>query len=67
MEWQNDSTLMTHGVADYVLRSRNEILVVVMDNVDRLDLTNQLHAFQLALSFLAQTLCANIAETLSYL
>jgi hypothetical protein len=32
----------------YVLGSRHEVLVVVMDNVDRLDLTGQLTAFNVA-------------------
>ena len=32
-----------------------EMLVVIMDNVDRLELKDQLHAFQLTLSFMAET------------
>src|SRR4051812_26182817 len=45
------------GIADYVLGVRREVLVAVMDNVDRLDLANQLDAFQLALWFMHQTRC----------
>src|SRR5207253_2998946 len=37
---------------DYVLGSRQEMLVVVMDNVDRLDLKQHLLSFQLALLFM---------------
>jgi hypothetical protein len=37
------------------LGSRQEVLVAVMDNVDRLDLKQQLHAFQLALLFMGET------------
>ena len=37
------------------LGSRRDILVVVMDNVDRLELREQLNAFQLTLSFMAET------------
>ncbi|HEV2202744.1 MAG TPA: hypothetical protein VGR73_23240, partial [Bryobacteraceae bacterium] len=46
---------LTRGIADYVVGSCGEILVVVMDNVDRLDLDSQLNAFQAALSFMALT------------
>ncbi len=55
MAWQDDVRQLARAIADYVLGSRREVLVVVMDNVDRLDLQNQLHAFQLALSFMAET------------
>jgi hypothetical protein len=55
MRWQDDEKEMARGIAEYVLGSKREILAVVMDNVDRLNLTNQLDAFQLALSFMAET------------
>jgi hypothetical protein len=55
MHWQDDDKEFARGLGDYILGSRHEILVVVMDNVDRLDLDNQLHAFQLALAFMAET------------
>jgi hypothetical protein len=45
-----------------VLGSRQEALIAVMDNVDRLDLNNQLHAFQLALWFMRQTNCFTILQ-----
>jgi hypothetical protein len=53
--WQDDPEQTARGIAEYVLGSRNEILIVVMDNVDRLDLKNQLAAFQLTLWFLERT------------
>jgi hypothetical protein len=46
---------MTEGLANYILGSRKEVLIVVMDNVDRLDLKNQLDAFQLSLWFMQKT------------
>jgi hypothetical protein len=53
--WQDDPEESARGISDYVLGSRHEILVVVMDNVDRLDLRSQLDAFQLALWFMHRT------------
>lgn len=55
IEWQDNPEEMTRGIAEYVVGSRNEALVVVMDNVDRLNLENQLAAFQLTLWFLHLT------------
>jgi Type I restriction enzyme R protein N terminus (HSDR_N) len=60
--WQDDPEEMARGIADYVLGIRQEALVAVMDNVDRLDLNNQLHAFQLALWFMRQTNCFAILQ-----
>jgi hypothetical protein len=54
-QWQDDPKELCRGIAQYVLGSRHDVLVVVMDNVDRLDLQAQLDAFQLALSFMAET------------
>lgn len=54
-KWQDNVEEMAEGIANYVLGIRREILVVVMDNVDRLDLKNQLDAFQLALWFMHKT------------
>ena len=57
-KWQDDQEETSRGIADYILRGRhaeNESLVVVMDNVDRLDLKNQLAAFQLTLWFMQLT------------
>jgi hypothetical protein len=55
MIWQDDPKELTRGIANYILGSRREILVTIMDNVDRLDLSSQLNAFQLALSFMNVT------------
>jgi len=55
IKWQDDPLEQTKGIANYVLGGRQEVLIVVMDNVDRLDLKNQLAAFQLALWFMDQT------------
>lgn len=54
-KWQDDDIETVRGIADYVLGSRHEILVVVMDNVDKLDRDNQLAAFQLTLWFMQLT------------
>src|ERR1043166_295278 len=56
-KWQDDPEETASGIADYVLGMRQELLVAVMDNVDRLDLANQLNAFQLALWFMQRTRC----------
>jgi hypothetical protein len=55
LQWQDDSRELARGIADYVLGGRQEVLVVIMDNVDRLDLKEQLNSFQLALSFMSDT------------
>ncbi|HVB57925.1 MAG TPA: type I restriction enzyme HsdR N-terminal domain-containing protein [Candidatus Acidoferrales bacterium] len=36
--WQDDPEETARGIADYILGSRREALIAVMDNVDRLDL-----------------------------
>lgn len=54
-KWQDDVKEFAKGLATYILGSRDEVLVVVMDNVDRLDLAGQLTAFNVALSFMALT------------
>lgn len=60
--WQDDAEETARGLADYVLGSRSEILIAVMDNVDRLDLEGQLQAFQLALWFMRLTGCFVILQ-----
>jgi hypothetical protein len=55
MEWQDNPEETARGIAEYVMGGRQESLVVVMDNVDRLDLKNQLAAFQLTLWFMRIT------------
>ena len=52
-KWQEDPLLFVEGLCSYVLGGRDEILVAVMDNVDKLELKNQLDAFQLALWLLS--------------
>lgn len=54
-KWQDDPVEYAVGLANYVLGQRQELLLVVMDNVDRLDLKAQLDIFQLALWFMGQT------------
>jgi hypothetical protein len=54
-KWQDSPEEMAEGIANYILGIRKEVLIVVMDNVDRLDLKNQLDAFQLALWFMHRT------------
>ena len=60
--WQDDPEEFARGISDYILGNRREILAVVMDNVDRLDLRNQLDAFQLALWFMHRTRCFIILQ-----
>lgn len=60
--WQDDPQESARGIAEYVLGGRHEVLITVMDNVDRLDLANQLHAFQLALWFMQRTRCFVILQ-----
>lgn len=54
-KWQEDPVLLVEGLSAYALGGRHKILVVVMDNVDKLELKNQLDAFQLALWLLNMT------------
>ena len=54
-KWQEDPQRLAFGICRYFAGDRGdqgEVVIVVMDNVDRLDLSNQLAAFQLALWFL---------------
>jgi hypothetical protein len=53
--WQDNPEETTRGIAEYIMGGRKEALVVVMDNVDRLDRDNQLMAFQLTLWFMQLT------------
>ena len=55
IDWQDSPEETTRGIAEYILGGRQQSLVVVMDNVDRLDLKNQLAAFQLTLWFMRRT------------
>jgi hypothetical protein len=53
--WQDDPELLAFSICRHFFGERREVVVIVMDNVDRLDLENQLAAFQLSLWFLAQS------------
>lgn len=53
--WQDDPKRLAFGICRHFAGDRREVVVVVMDNVDRLNLQNQLAAFQLSLWFLAQS------------
>ena len=61
-KWQDDPKEFAQGLATYILGSRHEILVAVMDNVDRLDLAGQLIAFNVTLAFMALTRCFTILQ-----
>jgi hypothetical protein len=53
--WQSDVVAFAAGIGQYVNGGIGKNLVVVMDNVDKLELQNQLDAFQLSLWFMQQT------------
>ena len=46
---------LLRGLGHYVMGGRNEILIVVLDNVDRMDLDGQLKAFSLGLWLMNET------------
>jgi hypothetical protein len=53
--WQKDSRRLALGICRHFAGERGDVLVVVMDNTDRLDLPSQLGAFSLSLWFLDQS------------
>lgn len=53
--WQDDPQRLAVGICQHFLGQRREMIVVVMDNVDRRDLEGQLDAFQLSLWFIEQS------------
>ena len=53
--WQKDTRRLALGICRHFSGERRNILVVVMDNVDRLNLPSQLGAFTLSLWFLDQS------------
>ncbi len=55
VDWQSDPVAFTEGLANYVMGITQKNLIVVMDNVDKMDLQSQLDAFQLALWFKDRT------------
>jgi hypothetical protein len=54
-EWQKDPHRLARGISRHFAGQRREVVLVVMDNVDRLDLESQLGAFTLSLWFLDQS------------
>ena len=54
-KWQADPQRIAFGITRHFAAERNEVVVVVMDNVDRLSLENQLAAFSLSLWFMDQS------------
>ena len=54
-KWQDEPQRLAFGICRHFSGDRSEVFVTVMDNVDRLDLNNQLAAFQLTLWFLNQS------------
>lgn len=54
-KWQDDPIEFMRGLGNYVMGGRNEILIVVLDNVDRMDLDGQLKAFSLGLWLMNET------------
>jgi hypothetical protein len=54
-EWHANPQRLAIGICRHFARDRQEAVVVVMDNVDRLDLESQLAAFTLSLWFLDQS------------
>ncbi|NTG32643.1 hypothetical protein G6K91_00045 [Agrobacterium rhizogenes] len=61
-KWQDDPIEYAIGLANHILGQRKELLLVVMDNVDRLDLRSQLDIFQLTLWFMGQTKAFTILQ-----
>ena len=55
VDWQSDPMVFSVGIADYVMRITRKNLIVVMDNVDKMKLEDQLKAFQLTLWFMERT------------
>ena len=53
--WQKDPRRLALGICRHFAGDRGHALVIVMDNVDRLDLPSQLGAFSLSLWFLDQS------------
>jgi hypothetical protein len=60
--WQKDTRRLAIGICHHFSGDRRDILVVVMDNVDRLNLQSQLGAFTLSLWFLDQSKAFTILQ-----
>src|SRR5262249_14439327 len=52
---QSDPQTLVEGLGTYLHGRKDKSLVIVLDNVDKLELQNQLDAFQLALWLMAKT------------
>jgi len=55
VKWQDDPVEFMRGLGNYVMGGRKEVLIVVLDNVDRMDLDGQLKAFSLGLWLMNET------------
>jgi Type I restriction enzyme R protein N terminus (HSDR_N) len=53
--WKDDAQKLAFGISRYFGGIKREIVAVVMDNVDRRNLNDQLDAFQLALWFMKES------------
>jgi hypothetical protein len=53
--WKEDPQKLAFGLCRYLGGNRREVVVAVMDNVDRRNLQDQLDAFQLALWFMKES------------
>lgn len=60
--WRQDPVKSAIGISRHLQGDRNQVVIVVFDNVDRRDVDNQLAAFQLALWFINQTRCLVILQ-----
>ncbi len=54
-EWQAEPQRLAFGICEHFRGHRRDVVIAVMDNVDRLDLSNQLATFQLALWFMSKS------------
>ncbi|WP_159392821.1 hypothetical protein [Methylobacterium sp. C1] len=61
-QWRTDHSRLALGIARYLQGDRGENLIVVFDNVDKLDVNTQLAAFQTALWFMDQTRCLVVLQ-----
>lgn len=54
-KWQDEPVTFADGASNYITGVIGTTLIVVMDNVDKLQLENQLDAFQLTLWFMSRS------------
>ncbi len=60
--WRQDHSRLALGISRHLQGDRDEVVIVVFDNVDRRDVENQLAAFQLALWFMDQMRCVVLLQ-----